>query len=317
VIDKISAEVVWQFSEGLDYQHEALMIPASFPRAGQVVLFNNGLGDRHAYRRSSVQLIDPVTFEKVWEYSAPYFYSSVSGVSQPLENGNVLIGSTRGGRAFEVTPDGDTVWQWEPPYLPMRPIRYPRDHCPQLAEMDWPRPVARTRATPYLDKALYDFLLPRQPNRWLRGWERRALLAGGHACRELILPSDAVMHLEYGLQREALKDRTFAARFVVEIRDKASGETRRILDDEVHSDQDPIQRKFKASLATRAFTVVDVCLDAKPIGETHGVSPREAIIWLPPQFRSRPRAGDQLEPELTQAERVLRERQLRAIGYIQ
>ena len=62
----------------------ARMVPAGHPRAGQVVVFNNGLGDRESYRRSQVRIFDPQTLEKVWEYGAPFFYSSVSGVAQPL-----------------------------------------------------------------------------------------------------------------------------------------------------------------------------------------------------------------------------------------
>ena len=40
VIDRKSGEVVWQFSEGLDYQHEPLMLPPGHPHAGKILLFN-------------------------------------------------------------------------------------------------------------------------------------------------------------------------------------------------------------------------------------------------------------------------------------
>ena len=316
VIDKVSGEVVWQFNEGLDFQHEALMITAGQSRAGQIVLFNNGLGDRDNYRRSKVQIFEPRTFEKVWEYSAPYFYSSVAGVAQPLWNGNVMVVSSRGGRVLEVTPDGDTVWQWEPLHLPVRPIRYPRDHSPQLASLDWERPMARTRATPYLDRALYDFLLPSQKGRQLPGWEGQALVEP-RACRQLIIPPDAILRVDYGLHREALGGRPFAARFIVEIRDKESGETTRVLDDEVRSDQIQLVRNLKVSLASHALATTDVCLDAQPLGTTDGVSPQEAMVWLEPKIRTAQPANRDAEPQPTQAERNLRERQLRMLGYIQ
>ena len=34
------------------------------------------------------------------------------GKHQPLPNGNILITETEGGRAFEVTPNGETVWSF-------------------------------------------------------------------------------------------------------------------------------------------------------------------------------------------------------------
>ena len=302
VIDKVSGEVVWQLSEGLDFQYEALMIPAGHARAGHVIVFNNGLGDRQMYRRSRVQIFDPRTLEKVWEYSAPFFYSPVEGLAQPLWNGNVMVVTSGGRRVFEVAPDGDIVWQWEPPFNAARPIRYPRDHSPQLADLNWERPMARTRATPFLDKGLYDFLVPvpGQPSRKLPGWEGRALREP-QSCRQLIIPPDARLRVRYGLHREALNDRPFAARFVVEIRDTESGETTRVLDDEVRSDQITLARQLKVSLAGHAFANTDVCLDAQPLGKTRGVSPRKAMVWIQPRIASQ-RANRDAEPELTKTE---------------
>lgn len=34
------------------------------------------------------------------------------GKQQPLENGNILIAEADGGRAFEVTRDGEVVWEF-------------------------------------------------------------------------------------------------------------------------------------------------------------------------------------------------------------
>jgi len=184
--------------------------------------------------------------------------------------------------------------------------------------LDWERPMARSRATPFLDGALYDFLLPRQRNqsRRLAGWEGEALVAS-QVCRQLIIPPDAILRVDYGLHREALGGRPFAARFVVEIRDKESGETMRVLDDEVRSDQIQLVRTLTVSLAGHALVVTDVCLDAQPLGKPDGVSPQEAMVWLEPKIRSRPNADLDAEPELTQVERDLRMWQLRAIGYVQ
>jgi hypothetical protein len=59
--------------------------------------------------------LDPVRREIVWEYgSAPEqrFFSAKRGGSQKLPNGNVLITDSESARAFEVTPEGDVVWEF-------------------------------------------------------------------------------------------------------------------------------------------------------------------------------------------------------------
>ena len=138
VIDKASKEVVWSYSTGLDWQHEALMSSRDFPNPGNILLFNNGYAMKYRQRSTQVVEIAPVDGATMWEYDSDQFYSPVGGLQQHLGNGNVLISSSVGGRAFEVTRSGDIVWEWAPPYEPMRPRRYPYDHTPQLAAMGPP-----------------------------------------------------------------------------------------------------------------------------------------------------------------------------------
>ncbi len=81
---------------------------------GHLLLFNNG-GPRKA---SSVLELDPATGEMVWEYhgsaQAP-FYSETCGTAERLPNGDTLITESDSGRAFEVTPRGEIVWEfWNP-----------------------------------------------------------------------------------------------------------------------------------------------------------------------------------------------------------
>lgn len=40
------------------------------------------------------------------------FYTDIMGKHQWLDNGNVLITSSKEGRAFEINPDGETVWEY-------------------------------------------------------------------------------------------------------------------------------------------------------------------------------------------------------------
>jgi hypothetical protein len=64
--------------------------------------------------------VDPIAGEIVWEYRAtppPSFYSRSRGANQRLANGNTLITESDKGRAFEVTPEGEIVWEFLNPEL--------------------------------------------------------------------------------------------------------------------------------------------------------------------------------------------------------
>ncbi|MGD8340022.1 MAG: thioredoxin, partial [Gammaproteobacteria bacterium] len=71
----------------------------------------NGSGI-YARATSRVVEIDPVTLELVWSYAGPNFFSTNISGAQRLPNGNTLITEGAGGRLFEVTADGDIVWEY-------------------------------------------------------------------------------------------------------------------------------------------------------------------------------------------------------------
>ncbi|MCF8248027.1 MAG: aryl-sulfate sulfotransferase [Saprospiraceae bacterium] len=55
----------------------------------------------------------------VWEYTAPdklSFYSSFISGAHRMKNGNTFINEGTKGRIFEVTPTGETVWEYANPY---------------------------------------------------------------------------------------------------------------------------------------------------------------------------------------------------------
>jgi hypothetical protein len=55
--------------------------------------------------------------EPVWKYESPgAFYSNFISGAERLENGNMFICQGRDGRFFEVTPDGEIVWEYWTPY---------------------------------------------------------------------------------------------------------------------------------------------------------------------------------------------------------
>jgi hypothetical protein len=113
-------------------QHDAQWIPEGLPGAGHITIFNNG------YDRgwSSIEEIAPpvdasgryaLTSGKaygpakpVWHYEADnrtdFFSSEISGAHR-LPNGNTLICAGVVGHLFEVTPAGETVWQYVNPMV--------------------------------------------------------------------------------------------------------------------------------------------------------------------------------------------------------
>lgn len=111
IVDFKRRELVWAWGEGqLDGPHDATLL-----ESGRILLFDNGLGRGW----SRVLEVDPRTNEIAWEYKSPNprdFYTKSKGSCQRLPNGNTLIANSDNARAFEVTPEGETVWEWVCPY---------------------------------------------------------------------------------------------------------------------------------------------------------------------------------------------------------
>jgi hypothetical protein len=151
-------------------QHHPHIIPKGLPGAGNLLVFDNGgaagYGSPSAAdpngtsseRRgnSRVLEINPMSFEKIWEYSVGgtesfRFFSHYVSAAQRLENGNTLITEGADGRLFELTADGEIVWEYVSPYFEENPprnmvyraYRVPYNWVPQLA-----RPVERRVVPP-------------------------------------------------------------------------------------------------------------------------------------------------------------------------
>ena len=123
--------------------HNAHMIPATLPGGGNILLFDNGgmggwgplredcPGTSNAALRDYTRILEfnPETYEVVWEYTQTNptydtggdghtygnerkFFSAFMGGVQRLVNGNTLITEANSGRVFEVTPQGDVVWEY-------------------------------------------------------------------------------------------------------------------------------------------------------------------------------------------------------------
>jgi hypothetical protein len=223
IIEKGTKEVVWQYDRELDHQHEALMIERGYHGEGNILLFNNGLENLYHFRTTIVMEIDPVGKSTVWQYRSPYFFSSDGGVAQCLPNGNVLIASQRGGRMFEVDPNGEILWQWLPPFPPIRPHRYSPDFCPQFEGLGRPslRPISTLRGSLYVDRQLYQVADKTELiSKEIKG-RMRALLKARSLKRPLVIPDLATLHVSCGLDGDRIRSKgisRYSARFVVSLR---------------------------------------------------------------------------------------------------
>jgi hypothetical protein len=318
IIDKRSGEVVWQYSGDLDYQHEATMVAKGEPGEGRILVFNNGRHDRNGYRRSMIQSIEPATGELAWQYGSQFFYSSVAGTVQKLPGPNIMVASSHGGRIFEITPQGEIVWEWVPPYMPMRPERLTYDHCPQLADLVRQEEIevrVSGDTRPYVDIDLYRFALTEEfTTRDLAGFSRR-LLRGLDECRELRIPPGARMWVEFGIDRERLQEREIEARFRLTVqREGDPPET--LLERTLNQESESPWRGRWIPLARFGYQKVQMCVATEVVGEWENLE--EVIAWGNPLIKSpiHHPYEERKQARVNEREEKLREQQLKALGYV-
>ena len=114
VIDPSTERVVSAWSGLFEAQHE----PTLLDNGNLLVFDNRGAIDSSSdqpHRQSQVLELDPRSGTVVWRYrgsgSNPFF-SDTSGSAARLDNGNTLITESNSGRAFEVNPRGQIVWEF-------------------------------------------------------------------------------------------------------------------------------------------------------------------------------------------------------------
>lgn len=139
VVDLDAKKVVWTLTGDFRFQHDPTLLangrlllfdnlgpamqgvplplqPGALRRLWQRTLFSR---DLPAAPASAVLEIEPASGKVVWSYRGTDehpFSSESSGAAQRLENGNTLIVESQFGRAFEVTPAGETVWEFVSPH---------------------------------------------------------------------------------------------------------------------------------------------------------------------------------------------------------
>ncbi len=116
IVDKRTKAVDWFMrDDGWGQQHDCTML-----ENGNILLFANGIHVPRGVFHSAVVEIDPRTRQEVWRYEDTprwnFFSPNISG-AQRLWSGNTLICEGLTGRLFEVTPEGEIVWEYINPYF--------------------------------------------------------------------------------------------------------------------------------------------------------------------------------------------------------
>lgn len=122
IIDRESKLVTWSRTErqwmGPHNGHEL--------DNGNFMVFGNGAGGTPPYTGSAVIEYDRESLETVWKYQgypAHTFSSPFISGAQRLDNGHTLICEGMWGRIFEVTADGEIVWEFiSPHFVPDEPV---------------------------------------------------------------------------------------------------------------------------------------------------------------------------------------------------
>lgn len=111
-VDKTTGNVVWHAGpEVVAQQHTPIEM-----EGGTILCFDNGnmrRGSSNPFSR--VIEFDPATMDVAWAYTDPTpisFFSPFMGGAERLWNGNTLICESSFGRLFEVTQEGDVVWEY-------------------------------------------------------------------------------------------------------------------------------------------------------------------------------------------------------------
>jgi hypothetical protein len=327
IIARPGGNIVWRHTRGLDYQHEARMVPPGFPSAGHILVFDNGYNNFERFRRSAILELDPISHSVVWQYDAPHFFSSTAGTEQALPGGNVLVTSSESGRAFEVTRKGRIVWQWTPPYPPMRVARYAYDYCPQLAARKRPeeKPVRRADPDAFIDAELYRFALDNEVERVGQRRAKVTVLVDKNSCQTLLFPREAQLMLRYGIDRDVFRQAVKARRAYLSatLRVLDEKKRRRLFETVVDADRfqeevarGPIALRHRTlSLAAFGEKRVELCLT---LVDEAGTSSSPGFLWMPPSISaatSTPAEG--LEEPTTEGAARLREEQLKALGYVE
>jgi outer membrane protein assembly factor BamB len=134
VIDPSTHSLRWYWGPGdLDQPHNPTLL-----ENGNILIFDNG--SERGWSR--IIELDPLTREIVWEYRGDpleSFFSASRGSAQRLPNGNTLVTDSVRGRVFEVSMEGEIVWEFFEPATRWRDLRLERATIYRMTRLPrWP-----------------------------------------------------------------------------------------------------------------------------------------------------------------------------------
>jgi outer membrane protein assembly factor BamB len=117
IIDRATGDVIWHVGPPHIAQQHA---PHELDN-GNILIYDNGTSRLHQnIPHSRVVEIDRETREEVWSFQEKYpsdFFSPLISNASRLPNGNTLICEGSFGRFFEVTSEGEVVWEYVSPHF--------------------------------------------------------------------------------------------------------------------------------------------------------------------------------------------------------
>lgn len=117
IIERPGSEVIWKLGPPVIAQQHA---PVELEN-GNILIFDNGTSRLdHNIPHSRVIEVDRESQEIVWSYQERYisdFFSPLISNATRLPNGNTLICEGTFGRFFEVTGEGEVVWEYVNPHF--------------------------------------------------------------------------------------------------------------------------------------------------------------------------------------------------------
>ncbi|WP_347989054.1 arylsulfotransferase family protein [Methylomonas sp. AM2-LC] len=203
IIDKKTGKIVWRLGphyppinteqaqnrqvprpvDQISGQHDAHLIPENLPGAGNLLIFDNQgiagfpIAELPFTGGSRVLEINPVTNEIVWQYTGLdsggpswSFRSTHISAARRLPNGNTFIDEGQSGRLFQVTPDGEIVWEYINPYARIgkdpingRTMRNNQIYRGQPIPYDWVPPETPRSEKPVTPPDITQFHIPTTP----------------------------------------------------------------------------------------------------------------------------------------------------------
>jgi len=110
IVDPAAGRAVWARRGPWRRQHEPTLLSSC-----RILLFDN----RGLDGASRVLEVDPLTGEIAWSWAGEAgrpLSSPEAGTAARLANGNTMVVESEAGRAFEIGPEGEVVWEFVSPH---------------------------------------------------------------------------------------------------------------------------------------------------------------------------------------------------------